>query len=163
MRTTTVAVRMRIGNYTVHELRDNTVAMGLRFCLHKVVAKNHDQFAIQNQFFWQVPYKGDLIWFAMHHKYSKMAASSSLLWCMHWWVTVCILTKSTQVDQGDCLLLDCHHHHLVGVCQRSTSAASRRLDCHPSHLLPFFWSQRETSEEDVLITTVVLHMYTNIQ
>ena len=51
MRTTTVAVRMRIGNYTVHELRDNTVAMGLRFCLHKVVAKNHDQFAIQNQFF----------------------------------------------------------------------------------------------------------------
>ena len=30
MRTTTVAVRMRIGIYTVHELRDNTVAMGLR-------------------------------------------------------------------------------------------------------------------------------------
>ena len=29
MRTTTVAVRMRIGIYTVRELHDNTVAMGL--------------------------------------------------------------------------------------------------------------------------------------
>ena len=45
MRTNTVAVRMRIGIYTVRELRDNTVAMGLQFCLHEVVAKNHDQFA----------------------------------------------------------------------------------------------------------------------
>ena len=45
MCTTTAAVRMRIGIYTVRELRDNTVAMGLRFCLHKVVAKNRDQFA----------------------------------------------------------------------------------------------------------------------
>ena len=40
-----VAVRMRIGIYTVRELRDNTVAMGLQFCLHEVVAKNRDQFA----------------------------------------------------------------------------------------------------------------------
>ena len=45
MRTTTVAVRMHIGIYTVRKLRDNTVAMGLRFCLHEVVAKNRDQFA----------------------------------------------------------------------------------------------------------------------
>ena len=45
MRTTTVTVCMRIGIYTVCELRDNTVAMGLRFCLHEVVTKNHDQFA----------------------------------------------------------------------------------------------------------------------
>ena len=45
MHTTMVAVRMCIGNYTVHEIRDNTVAMGLRFCLHEVVAKNCDQFA----------------------------------------------------------------------------------------------------------------------
>ena len=45
MCTTTVAVRMRIGIYTVRELRDNTVAMGLRFCLHEVVAKNCKQFA----------------------------------------------------------------------------------------------------------------------
>ena len=41
----TVAVRMRIGIYTVRELCDNTVMMGLRFCLHEVVAKNRDQFA----------------------------------------------------------------------------------------------------------------------
>ena len=41
----TVAVRMCISIYTVRELRDNTVVMGLRFCLHEVVAKNHDQFA----------------------------------------------------------------------------------------------------------------------
>ena len=41
----TVAVRMRIGIYTVGELRDNTVAMGLRFCLHEVVTKNRYQFA----------------------------------------------------------------------------------------------------------------------
>ena len=40
MRTTTVAVRMCIGIYTVRELRNNIVAMGLRFCLHEVVAKN---------------------------------------------------------------------------------------------------------------------------
>ena len=40
-----VVVCMRIGIYTVHELRDNTVAMGLRCCLHEVVAKNRDQFA----------------------------------------------------------------------------------------------------------------------
>ena len=53
MRTTTVAVRIRIGIYTVHELYDNIVAMGLRFCLHEVVSKNHDQFAT---FFGQVPY-----------------------------------------------------------------------------------------------------------
>ena len=45
MRISTVAVRIRIGIYTVCELRDNIVAMGLQFCLHKVVAKNHDQFA----------------------------------------------------------------------------------------------------------------------
>ena len=45
MRTTMVAVRMCIGVYTVRELHDNTVTMGLRFCLHKVVAKNRDQFA----------------------------------------------------------------------------------------------------------------------
>ena len=47
MRTTTVAVCIRIGIYTVYELRDNTVVMGLRFCLHEVhvVAKNRDQFA----------------------------------------------------------------------------------------------------------------------
>ena len=45
MYTTTVAVRMHIGIYTVCELRDNTVAMGLRFCLHEVVMKNRDQFA----------------------------------------------------------------------------------------------------------------------
>ena len=45
MHTTTVAVRMRIGIYTVRKLRDNTVAMGLRFCLHEVVVKNRDQFA----------------------------------------------------------------------------------------------------------------------
>ena len=48
MRTTTVAVRMHIGIYTVRKLRDNTVMMGLRFCLHEVhnvVAKNRDQFA----------------------------------------------------------------------------------------------------------------------
>ena len=45
MHTTMVAVRIRIGIYTVRELRDNTVAMGLRFCLHEVVAKNRDQFA----------------------------------------------------------------------------------------------------------------------
>ena len=45
MRTTTVAIRMRIGIYTVRELRDNTVAMGLRFCLHEVVTKNCEQFA----------------------------------------------------------------------------------------------------------------------
>ena len=38
-------VCMRIGSYTVRELRDNRVAMGLRFCLHEVVAKNRDQFA----------------------------------------------------------------------------------------------------------------------
>ena len=44
MHTTMVAIHMRIGIYTVRELRDNTVAMGLRFCLHEVVAKNHDQF-----------------------------------------------------------------------------------------------------------------------
>ena len=31
MHTTTVAVRMRIGIYTVCELRDDTVTMGLRF------------------------------------------------------------------------------------------------------------------------------------
>ena len=41
---TTVAIRMRIGVYTVRELRDNTVAMGLQFCLHEVVTKNCDQF-----------------------------------------------------------------------------------------------------------------------
>ena len=41
----TVVVCMRIGIYTVHELRDNTVAMGLRCCLHEVVVKNRDQFA----------------------------------------------------------------------------------------------------------------------
>ena len=41
----TVVVRMHIGIYTVRKLRDNTVAMGLRFCLHEVVAKNHNQFA----------------------------------------------------------------------------------------------------------------------
>ena len=48
----TMAVRMRIGIYTVRKLRDDTVAMGLRFCLHEVVAKNRSQFAT---FFWQVP------------------------------------------------------------------------------------------------------------
>ena len=42
MHTTTMADYMRIGIYTVHELRDNTVTMGLRFCLHEVVAKNRD-------------------------------------------------------------------------------------------------------------------------
>ena len=36
---------MCIGIYTVRELRNNTVTMGLRFCLHEVVAKNRDQFA----------------------------------------------------------------------------------------------------------------------
>ena len=36
---------MRVGIYTVRELRDNIVAIGLRFCLHKVVAKNRGQFA----------------------------------------------------------------------------------------------------------------------
>ena len=36
---------MRIGIYTVRKLCDNTVAMGLRFCLHEVVTKNRDQFA----------------------------------------------------------------------------------------------------------------------
>ena len=45
IRTTTVAVHMHIGIYTVRELRDNTVMMGLRFCLHEVVTKNRDQFA----------------------------------------------------------------------------------------------------------------------
>ena len=45
MHTITVAVSIRIGIYTVRELRDNTVTMGLRFCLHEVVAKNRDQFA----------------------------------------------------------------------------------------------------------------------
>ena len=45
LHTTTVAVRMCLGIYTVRELRDNTVAMGLRFCLHEVVTKNRDQFA----------------------------------------------------------------------------------------------------------------------
>ena len=40
-----VAVHMRIGIYTVCELRDNTVAMALRFCLHEVVTRNRDQFA----------------------------------------------------------------------------------------------------------------------
>ena len=47
MRTTMVAVLMRIhiGTYTVRKLHDNTVAMGLQFCLHEVVAKNRDQFS----------------------------------------------------------------------------------------------------------------------
>ena len=45
MRTTMVAVRMRIDIYTVRKLGDNTVVMGLRFCLHEVAAKNRDQFA----------------------------------------------------------------------------------------------------------------------
>ena len=45
IRTTMVAVRMRIGIYTVRELRDDTVAMGLRFCFHEVVVKNRNQFA----------------------------------------------------------------------------------------------------------------------
>ena len=45
MRTTTVAVRMCIGIYTVRELRNNIVVMGLQFCLHEVAAKNRDQFA----------------------------------------------------------------------------------------------------------------------
>ena len=45
MCTTTVAVRMHIGNYTVRELHDNTVTMGLQFCLHEIVAKNRDRFA----------------------------------------------------------------------------------------------------------------------
>ena len=39
------AKRAQTGIYTVRELRDNTVAMGLRFCLHEVVVKNRDQFA----------------------------------------------------------------------------------------------------------------------
>ena len=45
IRTTTVAIRVHIGIYTVRELRNDTVAMGLRFCLHEVVAKNRNQFA----------------------------------------------------------------------------------------------------------------------
>ena len=45
MHTTTVAICMHIGIYPVCELRDNTVAMGLRFCLHEVVVNNRDQFA----------------------------------------------------------------------------------------------------------------------
>ena len=32
-------------HYTVRKLHDNIVAMGLRFCLHEVVAKNRDQVA----------------------------------------------------------------------------------------------------------------------
>ena len=45
MCTTTVAVCMRIGIYTVRELCDNTAAVGLQFRLNEVVAKNRDQFA----------------------------------------------------------------------------------------------------------------------
>ena len=40
-----MALCMHIGIYTVRELRDNTVTMGLRFCLHEVVAKNRNQLA----------------------------------------------------------------------------------------------------------------------
>ena len=34
MHTTMVAVHMHIGIYTIRELRNNTVAMGLQFCFH---------------------------------------------------------------------------------------------------------------------------------
>ena len=49
MRTTTVTVCMRIGIYTVCKLRDNTVAMGLRFLSSQ--SSHEESRPIRNLFF----------------------------------------------------------------------------------------------------------------
>ena len=71
MRTTTVAVCMHIGIYTVRELHDSAVVMALQFCLHEVVAKNWEQFAT---FFWT-----STVHVYKFHKYQKMADTMNFI------------------------------------------------------------------------------------